>query len=98
MIYFTVICYTIQSILVNIVIYVCHMTAGLEVASIWVEVDMSNRLPDSHRQTNAGLCKGVDGIYKLGIIWRQPLRGRNSLEIGTGSIQTCPERIGNIVF
>lgn len=55
MIHFTVICYTFQSVLVNIVIYVGHVTAGLEVASVWVEVGVSDRLLDSQRQPNAGL-------------------------------------------
>lgn len=84
-----VICCTFQAVLVNIVIYIGHVTARLEVASIRIEVGMSNSLPDSHRYPNAGLRKGVDGIYKLGIVRRQPVRRRNSLKIGTCRIQTC---------
>lgn len=93
MIHFTVIRCTFQSVLVNIVIYVCHVTARLEVASVWVKVSMSYRLLDSHRQPNAGLSKGVDGVYKCCIISRKPIRSRNSLEIGTCRIQTCTGRV-----
>lgn len=94
---FTLICCTFQSVLVHIVIYVYHVTAGLEVTSVWVKVSMSNRLPDSHRQPNAGLSKGVDGIYKRCIISRQPIRSRNSLKIGTCRIQTCTGRVNNML-
>lgn len=62
--------HTCDSVLHNVVINMHDVAARLKSSPIGVEVKVRHRLLDAHAEAHVLLGKGVDGIHKVGIIWR----------------------------
>lgn len=67
------------------------MAAGLEGAPIGVEVIVPHGLFDAHAQAHVLPGKGVNGVHKIGIIWRKTVTGGSSLKQRARSIQPYGE-------
>lgn len=66
--------------LCNVFVEFQEVAARLEGAPIGVEVIVGNGLLDAHTQAHVLPGKGMNGIHKIGIIWRKALVGGSSLK------------------
>lgn len=72
--------FTEEAVLGYVLVNIPQVASWLEVSSVGVEVIMCHSLFDAHAEAHAFLGEGVDGVHKIGIVGRQPVRGRHALK------------------
>lgn len=72
-----------------------QVAAGLEAASVGVDVHVAHRLLDSDAEAQRAPGEGVQHVHKVSIVGGEAPVGMHPLKVGTGWIQTCRRRRGN---
>lgn len=72
-----------------------HVAAGLEAASIGVDVHVAHGLLDSDAEAQRAPGEGVQHVHKVSVVGGEAPVGMHPLKVGTSWVQTCGQRRGN---
>lgn len=78
------------------VVDVHDVAARLESSPVGVEVKVRHRLFDADAEAHVLLGEGVDGVHKVGVVWREPVCGGHAFKEGAGRVQACKGDIARL--